>query len=206
MQTIPLLRDILPGPDPRPPMSISLLARELNVPVSRVLPLIEEGYIHRIGPETVEAPSAAGLEWLRSWFQPALAKPLLSQSDMAELLEVEGKDIPGLAAAHDIPVTYDAALGLTFSLWSARRLLLEVLGTGERFDRIALLWFLLGNPASACPPFEDRLEKEIARIASLPEPTRSVRREALLGQWRDAQAVADVGCSKNAERLMKRLA
>lgn len=203
VKNIPLLRDILPGPDPRPPMSISLLARELNVPVSRVLPLVEEGYIRRIGPETVEAPSAAGLAWLRSWFQPALAKPLFSQKDIAELLEIEDSAVPRLLAAHDVPICHDAALGLTVSLWGVRRLLLEVLSTGTRFDRQALLWFLVGDPSRLCPPFDDRLEKEIERIAQLPEPTKTRRREMLLKQWRDASAASGVETSANGERLKR---
>lgn len=206
MAVHPLLRDILPGPDPRPPMPIALLARELNVPVSRILPLIEEGYIRRVGPETVEAPLPAGLAWLRSWFQPSQAKPLFSKHDIADLLEIEESAVPRLLAAHEIPAVHDPALGLTVSTWGVRRLLVEVLSKGPRFDRQALLWFLIGSPADTCPSFDEALEKEIERIAQLPEPTRSMRREALLRQWQDAQQVADVGCSKNTERLMKRLA
>ena len=176
------------------------------MPVARVLPLIEEGYIRRVGPETVEAPSAAGLSWLRSWFQQPQAKPMFSVKDLAMLLEVEEKSIPALLAAHDIQATHDPALGLTVSMWGARRLLMEVLSKGPRFDRQALLWFLIGNPADTCPSFDEALEKEIERIAQLPEPTRSTRREALLRQWRDAQSVADVTVSKHTEKLMRKLA
>lgn len=203
---IPLLKDILPGPEPRPPMPIALLARELNVPVSRVLPLIDEGYIRRVGPETVEAPQPAGLAWLRSWFQPAQAKPLFSKKDIADLLEIEESAVPRLLAAHDIQAVYDPALGLAVSAWGTRRLLMEVLSKGPRFDRQALLWFLIGNPIDACPPFDEMIEQEIERIAQLPEPTRSTRKEALLKQWQDAEAVAGVGCSKHAEKLMRKLA
>ena len=205
MPFIPLLRDILPGPDPRPPMPLALLAKELNVPISKLLPLVEQGYLRTIDSQTVEAPPPAGLLWLRQWFQPVQAKPLFSQSDIAALLEVEESAIPSLLAAHDIPTCHDPALGLTVSLWGARRLLLEVLSTGARFDRQALLWFLVGDPASTCPPFDQRVEDEIQRVAKLPEPARSIRREALLEQWADAKAVVGIQVPESVEKAFRKL-
>lgn len=186
-------------------MALSLLARELNVPVDRLTPLVENGYLRAIDAVTVEAPPPAGLLWLRGWFQPPMAKPLLSAKDVADLLGVEEHTIPALAAAHDAPMVVDPALGLTFSTWAARRLILEVLSTGVRFDRMALLWHLIGNPAKACPPFSQQVEDEIARIAELPEPARSIRREDLLAQWRDAKAVAGVEPPEDVERSFRRL-
>ena len=205
MPTIPLLRDILPGPDPRPPISLSLLAKELNVPPSRLVPLIEQGYIRSIDGQTVESPPPAGLIWLRNWFQPAHAKPLLSAKDLADLLGIEEKAIPALAAAHDAPVTHDPALGLTFSVRAARTLLLEVLSGGVRFDRQALLWFLIGDPGKLCPDFSENLEREIQRVAELPEPARSIRREAILAQWRDAKAIAGIEGPESVEIAFKTL-
>ena len=183
-----------------------MLARELNVPPSRLMPLIEQGYIRRVDGETVETPLPAAMLWLRGWFQPVQAKPLLSQADMAALLNVEERAIPALAAAHDAPVVFDPALGLTFSVWSARRLLMEVLGTGTRFDRQSLLWFLIGNPAKLAPPFNQALEDEIQRIAKLDEPARSIRRENLLNQWRDAVTVSGVTPPPEIERAFRKLA
>jgi hypothetical protein len=145
------------------------------------------------------------LLWLRSWFQPAQAKPLLSARDVAELLQVEESTIPGLAAAHDVPPLFDPALGMVFSVWAVRRLLMEVLSAGVRFDRIALLWFLVGDPKKTCPEFEQQLENEIERIASLPEPARSIRRDNLLAQWRDAKICAGVEVPEGVERAFRKL-
>ena len=204
MPTVPLLRDILPGPERRPPISLALLAKELNVPVSRLLPLIEQGYLRAVDSQTVESPLPAGLLWVRGWFQPVQAKPLFSEQDIADLLGVPKGSVAGLAAAHDAPVTFDGALGLTFTTWSARRLILEVLGTGRRFDRSAILHFLLDgkNPV---PPFSEQVEAEIQRIAELPEPTRSIRRENLLTQWRDAVTVSGAEPPAQIEHLMRTL-
>jgi len=205
MPSIPLLRDILPGPHPRPPISLSLLAKELNVPVCRLIPLVEQGYLRAIDATTVEAPTQAGLVWLRGWFQPLQAKPLFSARDIAGMLEIEENTIPALLAAHDVPVMHDPALGMVMSLWAARRLMMEVLSQGPRFDRQALLWFLVGDPKKACPDFDQRLEDEIQRIAQLEEPTRSIRREALLDAWRDAKAVAGIEAAESVEKAFRRL-
>lgn len=186
-------------------MSLSLLAKELNVPVSKLLPLIEQGYLRTIDPQTVEAPPPAGLLWLRQWFQPPLAKPLFSQADIAAILEIEESAVPALAAAHDAPVSFDPALGVTFSLWAARRLILDTLSTGTRFDRQALIWFLLGNPANACPPFQKQLELEIERVGELPEPERSIRKEGLLRHWRDAKALVGIEALESVEKAFRRL-
>jgi hypothetical protein len=205
MPSIPLLRDILPGPDPRPPISLSLLAKELNVPISCLTPLVEQGYLKAIDSQTVEAPTKEGLLWLRGWFQPAQAKPLFSARDIAGILDVEEGTIPALAAAHDAPVTHDAALGLTFSVWSARNLIMAVLSTGVRFDRQALLWFLVGDPSRACPDFRQTIEDEVQRVGQLKEPMRSIRREALLANWKDAKAVAGVEGPESVEKQFRRL-
>lgn len=205
MPTIPLLRDILPGPERRPPMSLALLAKELNVPVSRLMPLVEMGYLRAIDSQTVESPLPAGLLWLRGWFQPPQAKPLFSAKDIATLLGIEEEAVPALAAAYDVPVGHDPALGVTFSVWAARRLIMGVLGTGVRFDRQAMLHFLIGDPAKACPRFEQSLENEIQRVAELPEPARSIRRENLLAHWKDAKAVSGVQAPEKVETLMRRL-
>jgi hypothetical protein len=153
----------------------------------------------------VESPTREGLLWLRGWFQPAQGKPLFSTADIASLLEIEENAVPGLLAAHDIPTTHDNALGLVVSLWGARRLLLECLSTGTRFDRIALLHFLIGDPKKLAPDFSEQLEAEIERIGQLEEPARSIRREALLAQWKDARAVAGLEALERVENAFRRL-
>lgn len=204
VNNIPLLRDILPGPDRQPPISLSLLAKELNVPVEKIIPLVEHGYLRSIDPTTIEAPSPAALLWLRSWFQPAMAKGLFSARDIADILSISEKAIPALAAAHDAPVTVDPALGMVFSVWAARKLILEVLGDGVRFDRGAILHFLLDGQ-KPCPPFSESVELEIERISKLEEPARSIRKEAFLDAWKAAEAFAGVQAPDGIKRAMRRL-
>lgn len=204
VNNIPLLRDILSGPDRQPPISLSLLAKELNVPVEKIIPLVEHGYLRSIDPTTVEAPSPAALLWLRSWFQAPMAKPLFSARDVADILGISEKAIPALAAAHDAPVTVDPALGMVFSIWGARKLILEVIGDGVRFDRGAILYFLLGGQ-KPCPPFSESVELEIERISKLEEPSRSIRREAFLANWMTAEAFAGVEAPDGIKRALRRL-
>ena len=187
-----------------PPISISLLAKELNVPQERILPLIQHGYLKCIDETTVEAPSKEGLLWLRQWFQPAQAKPLFSARDIAELLKISEQSVPSVLAAHDIPAIHDPALGLCVSTFGARRLLMECMSTGTRFDRIALIHFLL-NGDNPCPPFNEALEKEVERINKLPEPTRSIRKDAILGAWKDATALVGAEAPDTTAKILRRL-
>lgn len=204
VNNIPLLRDILPAPDRQPPISLSLLAKELNVPVEKIIPLVEHGYLRSIDPMTVEAPSPSALLWLRSWFQPAMAKPLFSLRDLADLLEIRENSVLSLLAAHDVPTVVDPALGPVVSLWGARKAILECLSDGPRFDRQALVWFLCGR-LDPRPPFSEVVEAEIQRIAKLDEPMRSIRREQFLAQWADAEAVAGVEAPETIKKSLRRL-
>jgi hypothetical protein len=117
---------------------------------------------------------------------------------VASLLDLTKKQVIQLAARVGLQVTYEAALGgLVFSAWAVKRLLVEHASNGAnrggRLDRQALLHAILeDDPARALDPptFERRLEDEIARVADLDEPVRSLRATELVAQWRDAKRVA----------------
>lgn len=224
---IPLLRDILLqqngqlDPAPLPPITLGMLAKELNVPIVRISMLVEGGWLHRAAgheqdPLTssllLRCPPPTALSWLRQFFLPPQAKPLFTAGDILGLLEeagvgegVEMEDVARLAAGYGIPCQYDPALGgdtgLLLSWQSARKLVLEVLAggrrgewEGRRYDRQAVLWFLLQqDPAQALhpPSFIEQLEEEVARVANLPEPQRTIRAEMLLEQWKDAREVVN---------------
>ena len=196
-------------------ITLGTLALSLNVPVSRLVPLVVEGYLHSPASNVtvadpppnsytyVETPSQAALLWLRQWFQPARAKLLFSRADVAEILELSERGVVALAAHCRVPVSYDPALdGLVFSVWAVKRLLMaqasggvEALrDNGQRFDRQALLWMLLERDPKRMldpPDFDDALEDELARAAKLPEPSRTARAVALWDQWQDARLLAE---------------
>jgi hypothetical protein len=242
LTTIPLLRDILSAKlpldltPPRPPITLSLLARELDVSPQRLFRLVEEGYLPRYSaadhspadhsppsPSTVlSCPPQPALLWLRQWFSPPLYKPMFSIDDVAELLEINAREATRLAAIFDIPLIHDAGLGLMMSAWGVRQLLRAVLsggrteagegeGEGQRFDRTWLVWWLMeGDPARLQQPprFTQQLEDEIQRVAGLEEPQRTIRKEQLSQQWKEAKAVAgrDGERMDEVDRLFRELA
>ena len=203
----PLLRDIfLHDPDAEPLLTtLGTLATSLSSTVSALEPLLCAGYIvARSSPPyssltQIEQPPAAAITWLRSWLQPAVAKPLFTLRDAADLLEVAPREALAMAADYDIPLTHDEALGHLLSVWGMRKLLVSSLrGKPEaddaaRFDRLAVIHWLVGDPSRVTRPprFDEQLEQEISRVAALPEPTRSLRAAALIDQFRDARVVAE---------------
>lgn len=226
-QDIPLLRDILQQQGgeldlpTRPPITLAMLAKELNVIVGRLVPLVEFGWLALVDGQIaasispsilIQCPSPAAITWLRQFFLPPQAKPIFTIEDVQGLLAEAGVDLPlddiaRLVTDYGIPCQFDPGLGgksgrgLLLSWQSARKLVLEVLTGGRRqewnqvrYDRQAMLWFLLQRDpslASRPPDFQEKLEEEISRIANLPEPQRSIRAATLLEQWEDAKAVAN---------------
>jgi hypothetical protein len=204
-QAIPLLRDIFVDDSPRPAITLGQLAKSLNVSTERLLPLVRDGFIKAqssspwSSQSLVESPPEAALTWLRQWFMPVTAKPMFSLVDMADLLGVRPpRQVLVIAAAHNIPVTYDSTLGHMFSIWAAKSLLTKTLESkpsadSKRWDRQALLWKILeGDPARIAEPptFKRKLEEEIERVAGLPEGERVVRVRSLIQAFRDVSKIA----------------
>lgn len=218
--------------DTPPTITLSALALSLNVPVSRLIPLAEHRYL-RVrsegefsGSTYVDALPEPALRWMRQWFMPARAKLLFSMGDVVELMKLPSRRILAIAAANDVPVVYDEALGgHVFSAWSVKRLMtIRVLPTtrgksatgqpdGERFDRQALLWRIMeGDPqrAGKLPNFDEALEEEIERVSKLEEPMRGLRTRKLMDAFRQARLVAAavelpvaeiIDCEDRLERL-----
>lgn len=205
MFTEPQLGDV-------PVITLATLAKSLNVPIGRLIPLAQHGYLcgrsvgELSGDSYVDALPEAALRWLRQWFMPARAKLLFSMGDVAELMKLPSRRVLEVAAAHDVPVMYDEALGgHLFSAWAVKRLLtIRMLpvtrrgksasqSDGERFDRQALLWRLMeGDPqrAGKLPTFDEALEEEIERVAKLEEPMRGLRARKLMDSFRQTRLVA----------------
>lgn len=144
---------------------------------------------------------------------PARSRPLFSLVEVAELMSLPARKVITLAAQHDIPITFDEALGgHLFSMWATKRMLMIQSGkTGvdsanSRFDRQALLWRIMeGDPQRAVrlPKFSEQLEEEIARVAAMEEPMRGIRLRKLMDQFRDARRLSE---SANNQSMSEELA
>lgn len=123
-------------------------------------------------------------------FMLAQDKPLFTLQDVSELLGVKRAEVLRLARRFNVSVA-----NAMFSAWQVRQLIVG-LQTGKtegvRFDRCALVWQLLRHRDDPLEPptFQEAWEQEIARVAQLPEPARTLRSQALWGQMADAQSVA----------------
>lgn len=201
----PLLSEMFkhePSSPSPPSMSIGSLARALNVMTAELLPFISAGYIRLTPPHqsisshsTIQAIPESAVSWMRSWFLPVYAKGLFSIDNMADLLNILPREVLPLAAAHEVPVMRDAGVGFVFSTWGARTLLLRSIRGRDcpRFDRQAALWSILAEDpekAATPPPFSERLEKELERVAKLEEPARSLRSVQLITAMEDAYKIA----------------
>jgi hypothetical protein len=213
---IPLLSEIFrrhPSAPEEIRTTLGQLAEKLQVTVAALAPLVREGYLKkRSGEEmltsktVIDGVPEPALVWMRSWFQPVGAKPLFGVADVADLLGCEVREVLPAAALHDVPAHRDPALGFCFSIWSTRQLLLRSVRArdhAQRFDRVALLWRILEkDPEKAAQPpkFDESLEKELARVAKLEEPTRSLRTMEIMEALRDAQVLAaSLGASPASE-------
>ncbi len=133
----------------------------------------------------------------------ARERPLFTRAEVAELLDVPVLDVLKLAAAYNVGwvATGKNAAGPQFSARAVKQLLRATLATREsaadgtlaRFDRAALVWYLLnGMPGRTAEPprYRRRFEQELARVAKLAEPARSLRIAELQSAWKDAGVIA----------------
>lgn len=132
----------------------------------------------------------------------ARERPLFTRAEVAELLGCSLLDVLKLAAAYNIGwVQSSTGTGPQFSARAVKQLIRATLATRDsttgpaltRFDRAALVWYMLdGVPARAAKPpdYRVRFEQELARVARLEEPARSVRIAELQSAWQDAKVIA----------------
>lgn len=198
-------------------MSLGSLAKALNVLIGELIPFVQCGYVRLLPPtqsvsshSSIAAIPEAAVTWMRSWFLPVAAKGLFSIDNMADLLNILPREVLPLAAAHEVPVMRDGAVGFVFSTWGARTLLLRSIRGRDhtaRFDRIACLWMILQEDpekAAAPPPFDKRIEAELERVAKLDEPTRSLRSAEIMSALTDSWLVAEsirASCGVKTEKI-----
>jgi hypothetical protein len=202
---LPTLKEIFRSSDEPKLATAGTLAGSLSLTIEQLEPFVDAGYIKaRSSPPLttqswIEIPPEAALTWMRSWFQPPQAKPLLSAADMSALLEIEQGEVVKLAARHSIPVTRDPILGWLFSVWGAQKLITCMLrgrpsNYSPRFDRQAMLWWLLQDDperVATVPSYNEELEQEIQRVSRLKEPTKTLRAQAIIAQFREAREIAE---------------
>lgn len=200
------LRELFVGTEELPSITIGTLAKSLNVPVAKLVPLVKEGYLLAMSSgditaaSYVEGISVDAVNWLRHWFMPARNKPLFNLEDVAELINANGRKVMKLAASEGLPVMFDPAFGHMFSAMTVKKLMMLKEGKRQRganrFDRQALLWRIMeGDPEQAVkmPSFKQSMEDEIERIGSLDEPARGIRSRALLASMREVKTIVDSG-------------
>jgi hypothetical protein len=183
-------------------ISLMDLAERIGVPVQRLLPAIKCGYIKIVtaNPPVVYEPPPAAIEWLKGMFEPILMRPFLELGMVAEIEDVSVADVRLLCASYDIPIQMDQVFGELLSIAAFHKFhrSLHHYREPSRFDRQAMLVALMrtADPenykADLKPPtFSVRLEKEIRRIAKLPEPYKTEMALRLWEQFSDAKGIAE---------------
>lgn len=187
------------------PRAISLqdLANRLGVePASRLLPAIKHGYIKLVcaEPPTVYEPPPAAIAWLKSMYAPLMLRPMIPAAMVAQIEAIDLPDVRRLCLAYDIPIQDDPVFSELLTLASYHKLHIQLHHYREpsRFDRQAMLVALMQavDPEKykhdlKPPRYSKRLEKEIRRIAKMPEPARTEFALRITEAFGDAKSVTD---------------
>ena len=188
-------------------MKLNELAYQLKVPTDRLLPVIVGGYIKKVKDSyphnakhiVVERPSSALIAWLKQMLRPMAMRPLLTLKEIADILGMKETALRNLCKTDKrIKFHRDPAFG---ELISPRNLFFLIKRLPKNhgapsFDRARLLQFLTGNPVGTkmrfqVLPYSQQIEREIKRIAKLPEPYRTLRAIALYEAMEDAKTVLE---------------
>jgi len=183
-----------------------VLASDLGVDVSKIELLVSTGWLTLVRDHTIPAlrlvgkPGRAGMDWLKNALAPIPLIPVVRLKHVMELLDVKPPAMRRLIMDYAITVYIDPALGEMITIASFHHLFHSLYPWHERsrFDRQMMLSILFGfdkgdgevfvRPMS----YSQRLEEELARIATLPEPERSIRSMDVYEAYRDASTIASV--------------
>ena len=194
-------------------ISIARLARLVEAPPTRLHALVEQGYLRIVIHNNdfdqiiVARPGERRIQWLKNMFQPLVMKPIIPLKEAADLFGLT----EGYAAKYCfyflIPMQSDQAFGNLIPFKSLKRLA-RAAWAYRRIDRAGLLRYFLsqieGVRWKEPPPYSVRLEKEIERIRTLPEPMRTERSIALILAFRDARKVTE--CLHRQKEILGELA
>jgi hypothetical protein len=194
-------------------ISIGSLARLIEVSPIRLHPLVEHSYLKVVIPsddfsQTVVArPGNRRIEWLKHMFQPLVMKPIIPLKEAAQLFGLTEAYALQYCSYYLIPVQSDPAFGSLIAFKSLKRLA-RAAWSYRRFDRAGLLRYFMsqieGTRWKEPPPYSVRLEKEIGRIATLPQPARVLRSLALIEAFRDARTATE--CLRRQKGILGELA
>ena len=184
-------------------ISIKDLAAMIEAPGELLRPLVDHGYLRLVKASPffertiVARPSQRATEWLRNMFQPLKMRPLIPLKEAGKLWGITEREVLKYCRIAKIQVQSDPVFGNLIS-FSALKSLARARARyykPKRFDRAALLRYYLSEIEGVRwkdpPPYSQRLEEEIHRIARLKEPWRTVHSARLLATFEDAKAIAD---------------
>jgi len=182
-------------------ISIGNLAQLIEAPVEQLRPLVEHKYLrvltanNELAQTIVARPGKRATEWLKSMFQPLKTRPFVPLKEAGKLWGITEREVLRYCRLGKIPVHSDPVFGNLIS-FSALKSLARARGKyykPKTFDRASLLRYYLseieGVRWKEPPPYSQRLEEEIHRIARLKEPWRTVQSVELLSAFKDVQAV-----------------
>lgn len=162
-----------------------------------------------IGRTVVKQPTPAKMEWIKQMLKPLNLRPLIRLREVAEMLGLRPIDLRERCSAKNLKFFRDPAYGELLTPQDVGRVLragiVDTRVAGRwRFDRMSLLQFLTGDEWGRemrykVLPYSVYLEREVKRIAKLPEPNRTLRAVALYEAFQDAKSL-----SKGLHRYWKR--
>ncbi len=197
-------------------ISVDDLAELIEAPVERLRALVEHKYLRVVkacpifGWTIVARPGQRATEWLRNMFQPLKMRPFVPLKEAGKLWGVTECEVLKYCKTGKIPVQSDPVFGnlITFSALKSLARARHRYHKPKRFDRAGLLRYYLseieGVRWKEPPPYSVRLEKEIERIRTLPEPIRTERSIALILAFRDARTVTE--CLHRQKEILGELA
>jgi hypothetical protein len=192
------------------------LAQLIEAPVERLRPLVERGYLEVVKASPifewtiVARPGQRATEWLRNMFQPLEMRPFVPLKEAGKLWGVTENEALKYCQIGKIPVQSDPVFGylIKFSALKSLARARHRYHKPKRLDRAGLLRYYLseieGVRWKEPPPYSKQLEKEIGRIATLPQPARTERSLALIQAFRDARTVAE--CLHRQKEIVGELA
>lgn len=197
-------------------ISIIDLAKEMETTEETVRLLIDHGWLHLISPGTVGKPAPGALIWLKQAIGPIPMIPMVPVRHLKELLDTTPQAIKRIILDQNIPLYLDPVLGELISVAGFHRLFNRLYPWHERrrFDRQMMFAILTDIDPGAAYPFyrplayDKMLEVEMARIAKLKEPMRSLRAQELYDAFRDAKTVASIVrkvCKTDLQRRVEKI-
>lgn len=171
------------------------------------MPLITAGYL--IIAETagelkntlVSKPTQNMIDWFRAMLGPVQLRPMIPAKEVARMFRLKPRQIVSLCEQLHLPIYDDPVFGGLVSaktVFTLNHCYLEIVSP-LRVDRqtlITVLGRLKGKNLSRGRPlihvYFSAFEKEIQRIAKLPEPQRTIAATAFWQAFNDAETFIDL--------------